>query len=108
MGDTVALPLFSRACNALQLTHRNPLRKLFSMQSLWWPRHLQTTDQHQDTPTTILLLFLPREGKTKGLGEVTGIAGERERKSEKGRRGGRKGMGDGKVREHMKGGRIKR
>jgi hypothetical protein len=43
------------------------------------------------------------------LGEVTGVAGERERKSEKGRRGGREGMVErGKGREHVKGGRMKR
>ena len=40
------------------------------------------------SPTTILLLYLPLEGKAKGLGEVTGIArgreGKRERKVEEG------------------------
>ncbi len=41
--------------------------------------------------TIMLLLYLPLEGKTKGLGEVTRIMGERERKSEKGRREGREG-----------------
>jgi hypothetical protein len=39
------------------------------------------------SPTTILFLSLPLEGKTKGLGEVTGTAGEREGKSEKQRKG---------------------
>jgi hypothetical protein len=34
----------------------------------------------------------------KGFGEVTGIAGEREGKSVKGRGGGRDGKGDGKGR----------
>ena len=28
------------------------------------------------SPAVILFLYLPLEGKTKGLGEVTGIAGE--------------------------------
>jgi hypothetical protein len=45
---------------------------------------------------TLIVLPLPLEGKTKGLGEVTGIAREREGKSEKGKRGGREGKGDGK------------
>ncbi len=60
------------------------------------------------SPTTILLLSLPLEGKTKGLGEVTGIARGREGKSEKGRGGEREGKGDEKVRGHGKGGRLKR
>jgi hypothetical protein len=54
------------------------------------------------------LLSLNLEGRTKGLGEVTRIEGERERKSEKRRRGGREGMGDGKGREQVKGGRMMR
>jgi hypothetical protein len=53
------------------------------------------------------LLYLNLEGKTKGLGEVTRIAGEREGKSEKGRGGGREGKGDGKGRGHGKGGRMR-
>jgi hypothetical protein len=53
------------------------------------------------------LLYLNLEGKTKGLGEVTRIAGEREGKSEKGRGGGREGKGDGKGRGHGRGGRMR-
>jgi hypothetical protein len=49
------------------------------------------------------LLYLPLEGKAKGLGEVTGIARGREGKSEKGRRGEREGKGDEKGRGHGRG-----
>jgi hypothetical protein len=48
-------------------------------------------------------LYLPLEGKAKGLGEVTGIARGREGKSEKGRRGEREGKGDEKGRGHGRG-----
>ncbi len=48
------------------------------------------------------MLYLALEGKTKGLGEVTGIAGERAGKSEKGRRGGeREREGQGKGWKHV-------
>jgi hypothetical protein len=51
------------------------------------------------------LLSLPLEGKTTGLGEVTGIVGEREGKSEKGRRARGKGRRERKrARERGKGG----
>jgi hypothetical protein len=52
------------------------------------------------------LLSLPLEGKTTGLGEVTGIVGEREGKSEKGRRRARgKGRRERKrAHERRKGG----
>jgi hypothetical protein len=61
------------------------------------------------SPTSILLRTVPLEGKTNGLGEVTGIAGERVTgESKKGRGGGREGKGAGKGRGHGKGGRMKR